>query len=80
MASKESFAIQYLFLEVLYRYRRATCSLKQNSTVRTEISAVCEFCGFHGHLLIYSENFIRENLLVCNNYRFVRCYLSTMNL
>ena len=41
-----------------------------SSTVCAEISAVCKFRGFRGHLLI-SENLIRENLLVCNNWRFV---------
>ena len=39
-------------------------------TVCTEISAVCKFRGFRSHLLI-QRNLIRENLLVCNNWRFV---------
>ena len=35
-------------------------------TIYAEISAVCKFRGFHGHLWI-SKNLICENLLVCNN-------------
>ena len=34
-------------------------------TVYAEISAVCKFRGFHGHLCIWiSEKLIRENLLI----------------
>ena len=51
--------------EILYTHAHTL-----TSTVRAEISTVCKFCGFHGHLL-YSENLIHENFLVCNNLRFV---------
>ena len=50
--------------------KRTAGSTESQGTVCVEISAVCKFSGFHGHLL-YSENLIRENFLACNNWRFV---------